>query len=402
MNTVRIRLAIAGGHRGEAFMKSIMALSDKVELKLVCDVDADVLARWQSRYPGIQSCSTYEELLDHPEIDAVLIATPLPLHARHAVEALNHGKHVLCEVTAAQTLEQCWELVETVERTGLVYMMAENYCYTRPAMMLKRLVAEGRFGELTYAEGGYIHDTRDLLHDSSGGLTWRGELRHKLNGMQYPTHALGPVAQWLDINRAGGDEFESLVTVVSKEAAGAKYMNEQFGSSHPGAQREFWSQGDTAVTLIRTRKGALIQLRQDGKSARPHNMNHYALQGTAGAYLAPRFHGEDPLVWLEGVSQGRSPHNRGEAAAQWESLWTHADRYEHPAWQTYRTEAEQAGHGGGDFFVMLEFVSSILEKRRPDIDVYDAVTRSAVSPLSELSLAGGGRVEFPRFKRSGI
>ncbi|BBH23692.1 glycosyl hydrolase family 109 protein 2 [Paenibacillus baekrokdamisoli] len=396
-----IRLAVVGGGRGAYFSNCLARLKGRMELVAVCDNQIEVLGKWKKEFPTASAYNDYERLLEDPSIDAVFLATPLFIHANQAVQALRAGKHVISEVIAAHTLEDCWELVKAVEQTGLTYMMAENYCYTRSNMMLQNMLQHDLFGELVYAECGYTHDIRDLMHDRDGNLTWRGRLVRDYNGCTYPTHSLGPVAKWLRINREGGDELESLVTVTSKSRAAASYFNEHFGSEHPGSDSSYWRGGDATVTLIRTKKGALIALKYDIQSSRPHNMNHYTLQGTQGAYLSPRYEGEEPVVWLKDKSPGRSPANHGGAAhAEWQNFSQYSDKWEHPSWQRWAEEASSSGHGGGDFFVLEEFVSAIEEGRSPDVDVYDAVTWSSVFPLSVQSVSMGGvPVSFVNFKK---
>ncbi|WP_176706834.1 Gfo/Idh/MocA family protein [Paenibacillus hemerocallicola] len=393
-----IRLAVIGGRRGAAFRRAFEVLSDKIRLAAICDRNERVLQSWRETDTDVKRYADYEGVLNDPDIDAVFLATPVSQHGRQAIAALNAGKHVMSEVPAAFTLDECWELVETVERTGLVYMLAENYCYMRDNMLVGSMAGQGLFGEITFAEGGYMHDARNLTHDAEGNLTWRGQLRHSFNGMHYPTHMLGPIAQWLGINRDGGDEFDYMSTYVSKEAAAHLYYKETFGERHEGADRAFWSQGDSAVTLIRTKKGVLIQLRLDTKSPRPHNMTHYGLQGARGAFVSARHKEEQGLVWLEGHSRGSTLHEAKDEA-KWEPLDAYADRYEHELWRRWSGDALKAGHGGGDFFILEEFSSAILEKRRPAIDVYDAVTWSCVAPLSAISVETGGKpLPFPNFR----
>ncbi len=389
-----VRLAVVGGGRGGTFSKVLSNLADKAQLVAVCDHDEAVLDRWKDEFPEVRSYDNYERLLDDGQVDAVFLATPLFIHARQAIQALQAGKHVISEVIAITTLDEGWELIETVEKTGLTYMMAENYCFMRPNMMIENMVQHGLFGDLVHVEGGYIHDIRNLTHYPDGKLTWRGNLLKSYRGNTYPTHSLGPVAKWLDLHRNGEDQFESLTTFVSEGLAGQIYYKELFGKEHPGAGPDHWKQGDSAVTLIRTKKGKLITLRYDIQSARPHNMTHYALQGTKGAYLSPRHHNEDPLIWLE----GRSPGISSDGSAEWETLWNYADEWEHPLWQSWGSVAEQAGHGGGDFFVLHEFVSAILEGTQPTVDVYDSVMWSSVFPLSVQSVAADGKpVKFVDF-----
>ncbi|MGQ9632491.1 MAG: Gfo/Idh/MocA family protein [bacterium] len=386
-----VKLAVVGGHRGRAFNRTLETLSDKVALTAVCDISEEVLAQWRGEYPGIRTFKSYDELLEGADCDAVFIATPLMFHAQQAIRAMEAGKHVLSEVIAATTLDECWKLVETVERTELVYMMAENYCYMRPNMMILNMVRRGIFGNLIYAEGAYIHDCRHLMFDENGKLTWRGTLRRDYNCNTYPTHSLGPVSQWLGINRT--DRLASTATWMSPSASSKRYAARNYGVDSPAA-RENYACGDSATTVIRTERGAIIVLRVDWASPRPHNMTHYVLQGTTASYVSARYHGEDPLVWIE----GRSPAMGDGTAAEWESLWKYAGEFEHPRWREREEEAVKSGHGGGDFFVLEDFVDSILNGTKPPIDVYDAVTWSSIFPLSIESVKrGGAPVDIPDF-----
>src|SRR5690606_2848174 len=157
-------------------------------------------------------------------------------------------------------------LVEAVEKSDLVYMMAENYCYKPENMMVLNMAHQGLFGEITYLEGAYIHDTRNLTHDASGNITWRGQVKRDHNGILYPTHSLGPVAQWIKVNKEHGDELDFMTTFTTKSVSSHKYYEEVLGTSHPGSAEGYWDQGDTAVTLIKTKGGVVINLRQDSLS----------------------------------------------------------------------------------------------------------------------------------------
>jgi predicted dehydrogenase len=360
-----------------------------------------MLAQWKEQFPDLQAYSNYEALLTNPDIDAVLLATPLFIHARQAIQAMNAGKHVLSEVIAAHTLDDCWELVETVERTGLTYMLAENYCFMRPNMMVQNMIQQGIFGQITHVEGAYLHDCRKLTHYSDGSLTWRGELHKQFNGMNYPTHSLGPLAKWLQIGEDAGDEFDYMTTFTSANAALRKYYKQFVGEEHPGAVDEtYWKQGDSATTLIRTKKGTVITLRVDWVSGRPHNMTHYGLQGLYGAYTSARHKKEDELVWIEGRSPGYPEGLSNKPQAQWEPLFTYSGEYEHPLWRDGMETAKKSGHGGGDYFIIREFADSVRNNRRPMIDVYDAVSWSSVFPLSVQSVAERGKpVSMPNFRR---
>jgi len=395
-----VRLAVVGGHRGRSFDQTLAVLSGRAELVAACDVDAEVLAAWQRDHRDARCYADYVDLLADDAVDAVLLATPLAVHAAQAVAALEAGKHVLSEVIAADTLDGCWALVDAVERTGRTYMMAENYCFSRPNLMVENLAARGCFGRVVHLEGAYLHDCRSLLHRPGGELTWRGEARRDFAGVIYPTHSLGPLARWLRAANGPDDRLDTLTACMSASPSVRRFVAEQFGPEHYGADGdERWRQGDSGSVLIRSSGGAVLDLRVDWVSARPHDMTHYGLQGTHGAYLTGRYEGEDPLVWLEGRSPGRSEGLAGQQPAQWEPLWRYAEEFEHPLWRRWPDTARRTGHGGGDFFVVDEFVRAIQEQRPPAVDVYDAATWSSVAPLSAQSIAAGGApVRIPDFR----
>ena len=413
-----IRMAVAGGNRGARFDQVLGGLEGQIELVAVCDPSDQVRAEWNEGRPELKAYSAFEDLVEDPEIDAVFIATPMLLHANQALTALNAGKHVLSEVIAATTLEECYALVETVEKTGLTYMMAENYCYRREAMMVRNMAEQGVFGELTYAEGAYIHDCRDLMFNSDLTRTWRGggEVTGATGNTQssrgngYPTHSLGPIAQWLGINR--GDRLARTTTFVTKSAARQEWAQSVLPEGHHDATDAAWTEfTDSATTLIETEQGRVICLRKDSASPRPHNMALHSLQGSNGAYISGRFDGEDPLAWIDGVSPGVSPSNFGYRdkarpggldngpRAQWQSLWDLADEYEHPYWKELGEEAESAGHGGGDYFVMYDFARAVAGEIAPPIDVYDAVTWSSIFAISIENVKRNGEpLEVPDFR----
>lgn len=389
-----LRFAVVGAGRGKTFINAAQNSDAGIELVAICDQNPSSLEKWKDS--GLRLYTEFQQLLDDPEVDAICIATPVPLHARQSIAALEAGKHVLSEVTACYTIEEGWDLIATVERTGLTYMMAENYCYIAAVMQVQHMVELGVFGELTYAAGSYLHDCRNLFFSGKGDLTWRGRLRRDLVACSYPTHSLGPVARWLGINRT--DFLATTATWQSKSRATADYAKRNFPEHGQYADDAFWPHPDTSTTSIRTQNGALIDIRLDFASARPHQMMRYELQGTKAAFALPDAIGApkiDPLIWI----QDRSPTNAKGIAEQWEPLSNYRDEFEHPLWKEHRERAEKAGHGGGDYFILREFAAAISEQRLPLIDVYDAVTWSSITPLSQVSIAqGNAPVAVPNFK----
>jgi predicted dehydrogenase len=392
----RIRAAIVGGHRGSGYGRALEVLTEEIQLTAICDINPAVVNSWQEARPDVRGFLRYEDLLEADACDAVLLATPMELHARQAIQALRAGKHVLSEVVASATMDDCWALVEAVETSNRVYMLAENYTYMRPNMMVRNLVQHGVFGEVSYAEGAYVHDCRPLMFEPNGELTWRGESARMPPANSYPTHSLGPVAQWLGCaGPAATDRLAEVACFVTPDRARRLYALELFGPNVPAAQPGFFTRGDSASTLIRTENNSVAYLRVDSASPRPHNMTHYVLQGTEAAYLSPRHAGEDPLIWIHGRSPGKEI-----GTEEWESLWRYSGEYEHPRWRERGEVARSAGHGGGDFFIIEDFVRAISRGTPPAIDVYDAVTWSSIYPLSLASVREGGRPQpIPKFRR---
>ena len=197
------------------------------------------------------------------------------------------------------TLADCWGLVRASEESGRVYMLSENCCYWEPLMMVRNMVRQRGFGDLTYAECGYVHDCRTLMFERNGTLTWRGEMARDYRGNLYPTHAIGPVAQWLGIHR--GDRMVSLVAQGTGQSNLVDFIRRQFPKDHPAPKIRFQS-ADSVTTLIRTAAGALIDLRYDISSPRPvPTTTYYSLQGTRASYES-----RTGSIWINGRSAGHA------------------------------------------------------------------------------------------------
>ncbi len=382
---------IGVGGRGTYLLGLSLGMKE-VEVRAICDINESHLSRAQSVVQEARGTKPvgysagpedYRQLLARDDIDAVVIATPMQLHGKMSVDSLRAGKHTISEVAAACTLDECWELVKAVEETGRLYMLAENCCYLRSNMVILNMVEQGLFGDITYAECGYVHDCREIKFNADGTLTWRGELARDYIGNLYPTHSLGPVAQWMGINKR--DRLVSLVSRTTRQASIERYAAMRFGKDSPAARVRF-AVGDSTTTLIRTVSGAVIVLRYDTSSARPHPATtYYALQGLKASYES-----EGEKIWVEGASRSLA----------WEPFSKYADQYEHPKWKAWQEEPEKTEDGGTDFFVVREFIEAVREGRPSPVDVYDAVTWSSIMPLSAESIRGGGKpVEIPDFTR---
>ncbi len=385
-----LRIGLIGaGSRGTYLLR--LAVAQGVEVPAVCDVNeahcqravALVAEQREGRRPESYTGGDYDyrRMLERDDLDAVIVGTPMQWHAVMSADAMRAGKDVFCEVAAAVTLDECWDIVHAANESGRIYMMAENCNYYRPVMMILNMVEQGLFGPLSFAECGYVHDCRALAFNPDGSLTWRGELARDYRGNLYPTHALGPVAEWLGIHR--GDRMVSLVAMETNKIAMDHFARRHFPEEHPAREVEF-RVADSTTVLIRTAKGALIDLRYDTKSARPHpSTTYFSLQGATASYES-RIDG----IWLE----GRSPGYR------WESLDTYAEAFDHPMWQEHAAEAAGTGHGGGDYLVVRAFLETLRSGGPSPIDAAAAAAQSAIIPLSQKSLDEGGTVqEIPDF-----
>jgi len=385
-----VRLGVIGvGGRGTGLLQTALQIPG-VEVHAVCDVvrgkaeqaqqiaaqqtGAKPEAYWQDEW-------AWKELLAREDLDAVLIATPWEWHGQMAVGAMRAGKVPGVEVPAAITLDECWDLVRTSEQTGKPCMMLENVCYFQNVLTLLRMVREGLFGDLLHCEAGYQHDCRFLLFDAQGGLTWRGRHTAERNGNLYPTHPLGPIGQWLNINR--GDRFTQLVSMSTAAKGMRDFAVRKFGADHPAAKQDY-AQGDVNTSLLRTANGQTVTLYFDLLTHRPYDLI-FRVQGTAGIYL--------------GTMNQICLRTKESEAEEWQPFDPYLTSHAHPLWKaTAEAAAKNGGHGGSDYVMMHDFIRAVRARGPLPQDVYDAATWSAVFPLSIASVAAGSQpVEFPDF-----
>ena len=362
------------GVRGLSTMMGFNALPD-VTVEAICDLDADLLANMAKKYNISKTYRIYEDLLAS-DIDAVVIATPMQCHVPQALLALEAGKHILSEVTAGVTMDELWWLIESVEKYNKIYMFAENYCYMPQNQQIRNMVSKGLFGEVYYCEGEYLHEltsmaTYNYQEHQSGKISWRSFWQLGKRGAFYPTHSIGPVMQWYPNER--------ILSVSS------------FGTGSHTAPK--YRQDDTSITMCQLTNNKLAQIRVDCLSPRPHNMSYYQLQGTKGVYEAPRGFGDEHKIWLSDMDAD-TDH------AKWRGL-TEFNDYLPDRYKNATEEQNKAGHGGGDFFIVEDFVNAIKTNTQPDLDVYKACEWTAVALLSELSATNNGRtIDMPNFRKN--
>lgn len=387
-----LRIGIVGvGGRGMGHVRNMLRIAG-VQVKAVCDIVPSKVENAQNMVekagqPRPESYTrgehAYKELCQRPDLDIVYVATPWEWHVPMCVEAMKNGKHAAVEVPAATTIEECWELVETAESTGKHCVQLENCCYDRVELMALLMVRKGLLGDIVHAECGYLHDLRATKFSDRGEGLWR--LNHALrrNADLYPTHGLGPVAQCLNVNR--GNLFDHMVSMASRAHSLREFAASKFGPDSPQAKLEV-KQGDVVSSLIRTRAGQTILVVHDTNTPRPYSRK-ILVQGSKG--LLEKY--PVPQIYIEGKSK---PH-------QWEDLLkNYADEWEHPLWKELQERAKGGGHGGMDFVMNYRLAQCLMRGEAPDMDVYDAAALSAVTELSERSIAGRSRtVDFPDFTR---
>lgn len=366
----KLNIGIVGAcGRGASFKAACDALGH-VEIRAVCDLNEQGLAATRERLGAKEQYTDYEEMLDKAGLDAVIIGTPMHLHVPQSIAALERNLHVLSEVTAGVSVEECRTLVLAAKASRGIYMMAENYTYMKPNQIIKELVRQGLFGTPYYAEGEYIHE---LKHMNEHKTPWRRRWQTGVDGITYGTHSLGPILQWMPGDR---------VTRVCCEGTGVRHVD---GTGKPYCQA-------SSTMLCKTAKDALIKIRVDMLSDRPHAMTNYQLQGTDGCYESSRAQGETGKVWLRQLSR--------------EMTWTDldafhsvaelADKYLPESWRKAGQAAAKAGHGGGDYFEILDFVDAIEGKRSAEIGIHAAMDMTLPGLVSQQSIAeGGGWIEVP-------
>lgn len=371
-----INIGIIGtGNRG-SFLLSLLCGMEGVRVSGVCDLYEDWREAARSAAETAQNGTTVKAYADYREllksgIDAVIIATSWETHIPIAVDAMENGVRPGIECGGASSLSECSRLVRTCENTGVPMMYLENCCYGHEEMTLLNMIRMGCFGGIVHAEGGYQHDIRSLVAARNSGRLARFESYMHRSAEIYPSHELGPIMKYLDINR--GNRFMSLVSMTTKAAGMRSYNGEAA------------VQGDVTTTFIKCAGGESITLTYDTTIPRPYSRAG-RVEGTRGIWTE-----DNASVYLEKLSPGES----------WEPFSRYMDdkKYEHPVWSQYKADGvKSAGHGGMDYLVMREFAECVRYGKPFPIDVYDAAAIMSVTVLSEQSISlGGCPAAFPDF-----
>ena len=388
-----VRVGVVGLGRGSSCINN-MTRMEGTNIVAICDLMPNRIERIQKRLidSGRPEAVVYtndeeawKKMCERDDIDLIYNATPWELHTPIALYAMEHGKHVAIEVPAALTVDDCWALVSTAEKTQRHCMMMENCCYDFFELATFNMARNDVFGEIYHGECAYIHDLRAGKHNKDGYYKmWRLEYSKKHTGNPYPTHGLGPVAQIMGINR--GDRFDYLTSTSTNQYGLTLYAENKFGKDSFEA-RDTYKLGDMNTTVVRTLNGRTIMIQHDTTSPRPYDRIH-KISGTKG--YATKYPNEK--IALEPNSHGfLKPEEFKELM----------DKYEHPL-SKYIGEKARAvgGHGGMDYIMDWRLIYCLRNGLPLDQDVYDAATWSCIVELSEQSvLSRSSAIDIPDFTR---
>jgi predicted dehydrogenase len=387
-----VRLGFVGvGDRGSYHLDIALGI-DGVEVPAVCDINPAVLHRAKNwiEETGKPSPKLYgktrtdfERMIGEEDLDCIICSTSWKWHAPILLAAMRNGKNAVSEVPLIQTLEEAWEIVETHEKTGKWATLG----FKPVNSTLTNMVHHDVLGDIIHTESGYVHDLRLVKFDPERE-PWR--LQHSVdrNGNLYPDHPTCRLMPVMDINHT--DRFDFLVSMSSKAVMLNRYADLFYGPDHPYATKPM-KQGDYNCTLLRTVEGKLYTLNFDTNT--PHPREHTRIQGTKGVLFSSRGIGQ--FIYIDGVSPNH----------QWEPAEKYTSEYQHPIEKEYKPRPRAAirGHGGGERETPLSWhrlMEALIEQRITDFDVYDSVTSSVITPLTEMSVAKNSEpVEFPDFTK---
>lgn len=404
-----VRVGVVGlGNRGFWAMQRLASIPG-VEVAAVADLHEGRVVnarKWlaENGHPDVRTASfgteAHRRMLDVGGIDVAYVATNWQSHVEIALDAMRSGCHAMVEVPAAFTVAECWALVETSEKTHRHCMQLENCCYGEIELLALNLCRKGVLGEIVHGEAGYIHDMRgvynwdqpDSIHmPGMGGDKpdlWRLAWNAIHKGNQYPTHGLGPVCQYMNINH--GDRLRHLVSLESDSFGFTSYARAKYGEESWKAKLKV-DMGDMNMTLVKTEKGRSILIEHNVSTPRPYTRLN-TIVGTKGILTDYPYR----VAFEQEVGDGAAHEFFDEKKAA-----EVRGKYMHPIWRHAGPIAETVGgHGGADFIMDLRWVYCLRNGLPLDMDVYDLATWCCVCELSEKSVRGGScPVEIPDFTR---
>ena len=391
----KVRVGIIGlGNRGSTLLQMFPWLieNDRAEIVALSDIEEQKVTRakerlteWQKSEPTLYSNGEddWKNLVKQDNVDLVLICTPWRLHTPMALYGMRNGKHVASEVPIAYTLEDCWNLVQTSEETRQHCIMIENCCYNEEELFVLNMIENGVFGDVTHAEGAYLHDLRAfMLTEGYYQDWWRLKQHVSRDGNFYTTHGLGPVSHYLHIGR--GDTYSHITSMSSRE------LNLSLAAKKTGAPYTEFKCGDMNTTMIKTEEGKTIMLQFDVHTGRPYSRINKVV-GTKAVH-----DGYPSRLYIDADEISFSGHRWLEQDA----YNKYRQNYMHPIIKQLKTISEdyKQGHGGMDFVMIYRLITCLNLGVPLDINLYDSVMWSAVTPMSEISVASNSvSLPFPDF-----
>ena len=380
----KVRVGIIGlGNRGTTLLQMFQWLGENNDAEIVALADLqeskvnrakDSLKKWQKSTPKTYfgQADEWKKMAKQDDVDLIVITTPWELHTPMCIYGMNHGKHVASEVPIAYTLSDCWKLIETAEKTQRHCIMLENCCYNEEELFVLNMIENGVFGDLTHTEGAYLHDLRaHMLSSDYYQDQWRLKHHIERDGNFYTTHGLGPISFYLNIGR--GDTYSHLTSMSSRE------LNLSQTAKRLKADYTQFKCGDMNSTMIKTEKGKTILLQFDVHTGRPYSRINKVV-GTKAVH-----DGYPSRLFID-----------SEELAFWGHKWlseeeykNYKNKYSHPLINQLKAISQnfKQGHGGMDFVMIYRLIKSLNYGLPLDINVYDSVMWSAITPLSELSVA---------------
>ena len=360
----KLRIGVFGAARGKTMMR-VLLHHPEAALVAVCDkyrpLLDEVTAMAAEQGSDVAVYETFDEFLAH-DMDAVVLANYATEHAPYAIRVLESGRHVMSEVLPCETMAQAVALIEAVERTGLVYAYAENYCYMDRTFEMWRRYRRGDVGEITYAEGEYVHDCTSIWPQITYGE--RNHWRNLLHPFYYCTHSLGPI---LTISGRRPVRVSGIATPVIADS-----YRKGLGTLN----------GTAGIEMVTLDNGAIVKSIHGGLKREPSSVN-YEVYGRKGCMETQRFGTENLNVYIEGE---RACHGDLETYLP--------EKFVSP-----ELAAGFGTHGGSDFYATHFFIQRILgrpEGIQYSVDVYTAVDMGICGLLAYRSyLAGGAPVDVP-------
>lgn len=357
----KLRVGLVGIGRGTSY-GHIFSVNPLTEVAALCDFDENKLAQSGKDFGLADShlYTKYEDIFSE-DLDIVVLGTPMPYHADQVVAAIEADCHVLSEVTAASDLDGCMRIHKAVtSHPKLKYMMAENCCYMAFALEWKDIVDSGRLGSIYYAEADYVHEIRDLIIDAeTGAEKWRV---HRAP-LHYCSHSLGPLLQLMP------DDYIIRCTASGNRATIIPHEGDGFI--------------DMQVGLFQTKNGATIKVCRSSVATKRPALCTYSVYGTKGTLESGR-------KWYDNTGM-RYIEGEDEEGVAIEISSSAKDAPE---------EAMLGGHGTSEYYLVRDFLSSIMNDTKPPIDIVRALDMSVPGLIAhECAKEGGVWKDIPLFWR---